>query len=151
MTFHPCCWPSACSPIWYSAKECVRHTWGCVQAAGKAPPPANEAVDVNVDVFKQAVPGVALIRCWTAGRLKYEVEYGTKRGTSDNCYLLRPAQVRPAAAASFLAYAMHAAVSLLACQPRARMCGAWSQMQQCACWQALHLDHTAWTEMPLHS
>lgn len=46
-----------------------------------------------MDVFPEIVPGVCLLRCGTAARLKYEVEYGSKRGSSDNCYLMCTGQV----------------------------------------------------------
>lgn len=44
-------------------------------------------------VFKNVIPGVTLIRNSTAHRLKYEIEYNLKNGTTDNCYLLNAESV----------------------------------------------------------
>ncbi|GFR44040.1 hypothetical protein Agub_g5200 [Astrephomene gubernaculifera] len=56
---------------------------------GPAPtPPPTEPVEVEYDTF-QVAPNVQLLRgSCRAERLKYEVEYGLKRGTTDNSYLI---------------------------------------------------------------
>jgi len=34
-------------------------------------------------------PGIFAVRCSCTERVKYEVEYGLKRGTTDNSYLIK--------------------------------------------------------------
>lgn len=54
----------------------------------QAPPPA-EIVKVDSVTTHEVVSGVHLVRGNCASRLKYEVEYNLKRGTTDNTYILK--------------------------------------------------------------
>jgi len=57
--------------------------------AVQAAPPPPEVVKVDSVTAHKVVSGVHLIRGNCASRLKYEVEYNLKRGTTDNSYILQ--------------------------------------------------------------
>ncbi|MEW5312660.1 MAG: hypothetical protein WDW38_004276 [Sanguina aurantia] len=52
-------------------------------------PPAAEVVETDGVSIHTVAPGVSLLRGDCAARLKCEVEYGLKRGTTENCYLVQ--------------------------------------------------------------
>lgn len=59
-------------------------------------PPAQDGELGAVDCVRQypILPNISVFRCQAKGRLKYEVEYGRKRGSCDNSYLIRMASHR---------------------------------------------------------
>jgi hypothetical protein len=59
-------------------------------ASGTAPPPAPLEIRTSVRVLPLC-EGTQLVRCATADRLRLAAEFALKRGTSDNCYVLRGA------------------------------------------------------------
>ena len=61
--------------------------------AQQAPPV--EVVKIDSVTTHEVVPGVHLVRGYCASRLKYEVEYNLKRGTTDNSYILKVRPGRP--------------------------------------------------------
>ncbi len=46
-----------------------------------------ETIKVEPTTIHEVAPGLHVVRNSCCTRLKYEVEYGLKRGTTDNCYI----------------------------------------------------------------
>lgn len=51
--------------------------------------PEEEVVKVDSVRALEVMPGLHLLRGACNSRLKFEVEYNLRRGTTDNCYLLQ--------------------------------------------------------------
>lgn len=53
------------------------------------PPPAPPVAEVDDETVLQVTEDVLCLRGTCTKRLKFEVQYGLKRGTTDNSYLIK--------------------------------------------------------------